>query len=62
MVLPEGDAPHPGKLLDMLMLTVPGGEERTPSQYRALLDRAGFEMTRVVPTASPVSIVEAVPR
>jgi hypothetical protein len=62
MVLPEGDAPHPGKLLDMLMLTVPGGEERTPSQYGALLDRAGFEMTRVVPTASPVSIVEAVPR
>jgi hypothetical protein len=62
MVLPEGDAPHPGKLLDMLMLTVPGGEERTPSQYSALLDRAGFTMTRVVPTASPVSIVEAVPR
>jgi hypothetical protein len=62
MVLPEGDAPHPGKLLDMLMLTVPGGEERTPSQYSALLDAAGFRMTRVVPTASPVSIVEAVPR
>ena len=62
MVLPEGDAPHPGKLLDILMLTVPGGEERTPSQYSALLDRAGFHMTRVVPTASPVSIVEAEPR
>jgi len=62
MVLPEGDVPHPGKLLDMLMLTVPGGEERTPSQYSALLGRAGFSMTRVVPTASPVSIVEAVPR
>ena len=61
MVLPEGDAPHPGKLLDILMLTVPGGEERTPSQYSALLERAGFRMTRVVPTASPVSIVEAVP-
>jgi hypothetical protein len=62
MVLPEGDVPHPGKLLDMLMLTVPGGEERTPPQYSALLDRAGFQMTRVVPTASLVSIVEAVPR
>ncbi len=59
MVLPEGDAPHPGKLLDMLMLSVPGGEERTPSEYRALLDRAGFRMTGVVPTASLVSIVEA---
>lgn len=62
MVLPEGDAPHPGKLLDMVMLTVPGGEERTPSEYSALLDQAGFRMTRVVPTASLASIVEAVPR
>lgn len=44
------------------MLTVPGGEERTPPQYAALLDQAGFRMTRVVPTAAPVSIVEAVPR
>jgi hypothetical protein len=60
MVLPEGDAPHPGKMLDMVMLTVPGGEERTASQYGALLDQAGFEMKQVVLTASPVSIVEAV--
>ena len=62
MVLPEGDLPHPGKMLDMAMLAIPGGEERTPSQYRELLDSAGFRMTRVVPTASPVSIVEAGPR
>jgi O-methyltransferase domain len=61
MVLPEGDAPHPGKLLDMVMLTATGGEERTASQYKALLNEAGFRMTRVVPTASLVSIVEAVP-
>ena len=62
MVLPEGDTPHPGKLLDMLMLSVPGGEERTPSQYDALLAKAGFRMTQVVPTQSLVSVVEAVPR
>jgi len=62
MVLPDGDVPHPGKMLDMVMLTVPGGEERTASQYRALLDQAGFQMRRVVPTASLVSIVEAVAR
>jgi O-methyltransferase domain len=61
MVLPEGDTPHTGKLLDMVMLTVTGGEERTAPEYRALLDEAGFRMTRVVPTASLVSIVEAVP-
>ena len=62
MVLPEGDTPHPGKLLDMLMLSVPGGEERTPSQYDALLTKAGFRMTQVVPTQSLVSVVEAVPK
>jgi O-methyltransferase domain len=62
MVLPEGDAPHPGKMLDMIMLTVTGGEERTASQYGALLEEARFRMTRVVPTASLVSIVEAVPK
>ena len=62
MVLPEGDPPHPGKLLDMLMLSVPGGEERTPSQDSALLDKAGFRMTQVVPTQSLVGIVEAVPK
>jgi hypothetical protein len=62
MVLPEGNAPHPGKMLDMVMLTVAGGEERNSSQYEALLNEAGFRMTRVVPTASPVSLVEAVRR
>jgi hypothetical protein len=60
MVLPEGDAPHPGKLVDIMMLAVPGGQERTPSEYDELLSGNGFRMTRVVPTDSPVSVVEAV--
>jgi O-methyltransferase domain/Dimerisation domain len=61
MVLPEGDAPHPGKMLDIMMLVGTGGRERTPSEYADLLSEAGFELTRVIPTASAVSIVEAVP-
>jgi hypothetical protein len=61
MVLPEGNVPHPGKVLDVLMLILPGGEERTAGQYAELLGKAGLRMTRVVPTASLVSIVEAVP-
>jgi hypothetical protein len=61
MVLPEGDAPHPGKMLDMMMLVGPGGQERTPSEYAELLGKAGFKLTQVVATASAVSIVEAVP-
>ena len=59
MVLPSGDIPHPGKMLDMMMLVGPGGQERTEAEYRTLLDRAGLRLTRVVPTASAVSIVEA---
>ena len=58
-VLPEGDTPHFGKIVDMVMLTIPGGEERTAAEYRTLLAAAGLKMTRVFPTASDVSIVEA---
>jgi hypothetical protein len=61
MVLPPGNTPHPGKLLDLAMLVMPGGEERTPDEYDSLLKQAGFTLTRVIPTASAVSVVEAVP-
>jgi hypothetical protein len=61
MVLPSDDSPHPGKLLDMVMLVIPGGRERTEPEYSALLAKAGFRLQRVVPTESPVSVVEAVP-
>ena len=61
MVLSEGNAFHPGKLLDITMLTLAGGQERTEPEYRALLEKANFKLTRVVPTNSPVSIVEAIP-
>ncbi len=60
IVLPPGDTPHPGKMLDMVMLMVPGGRERTEAEYAALLQKAGLRLTGVTPTASPVSVVEAV--
>lgn len=60
MVLAAGDAPHPGKILDMVMLAQFGGQERTEAEYGVLLGKAGFRMTRVVPTSSAASIVEAV--
>jgi hypothetical protein len=41
------------------MLAVTGGRERTPSEYTALLEAAGFRFERVVPTPSQYSIVEA---
>jgi hypothetical protein len=60
MVLPEGDEPHLGKMLDMMMLVGPGGQERTAKEYAALLARSGFRLTQVVPTESAVGVVEAV--
>jgi hypothetical protein len=61
MVLPEGNVFHPGKVTDMVMLAIPGGEERTVEAYRILLEKAGFVMKRVVATDSAVSVVEALP-
>jgi SAM-dependent methyltransferase len=62
MVLPAGDAPHPGKILDMAMLVYStGGVERTEEEFGDLLDRGGFRLTRVVPTQSAVSVIEAAP-
>ena len=60
-VLPEGDAPHQGKLQDLVMLVIPGGQERTEGEYAELLGKADFRLSRIVPTTSVVSIVEAVP-
>jgi hypothetical protein len=60
MVLPEGDAPHLGKMFDMVMLLVTTGRERMEAEYGSLLSKGGFKLTRVVPTCSAVSVVEAV--
>jgi len=60
-VLPDGNAFHPGKMLDVTMLTLTPGQERTESEYRTLLEKAKFRLNRVIPTNAPVSIVEAIP-
>lgn len=62
-VIPSHSGPYHGKMLDLQMLVVTdGGRERTEEEFRALLDAAGFELTRVVPTAGPLCAVEARPR
>ena len=60
-VVPPGNEPHFAKSLDLDMLVFVGGRERTEDEFRALLDRAGFRTTRVVPTISTISLVEARP-
>jgi len=59
-VVPATSEPHYSKLLDLEMLTSPGGVERTEEEYRELLAAAGLRLTRIIPTASPYSIIEAV--
>lgn len=59
-VIQDGAAPHPGKLLDIEMMALVGGKERTESEFRELLLQAGFRIKRVLPTNSPVSLIEAV--
>jgi len=60
-VVPAGNMPSLSKDFDMTMLTFPGGMERTEDDFRALLARAGFELTSVTPTTTMVSVVEARP-
>jgi hypothetical protein len=59
-VLPEGNAPAPGKLFDMNMLVMTGGKERTEREFRELFAAAGFEVVRVL-HAGPTDIVEGRP-
>jgi hypothetical protein len=60
-VLPEGNAFHPGKMLDINMLVQTTGRERSEREYRALLEKTGFRLERVIPTSALVSLVEAIP-
>jgi hypothetical protein len=57
-VIPPGNGPMFGKLMDLTMLVVHGGMERTEDEFRRLFEAAGFRLTRIVPMASDVSVIE----
>lgn len=59
-VIADGNGQDFGKLLDIEMLVSPGGKERTAAEYEDLFKRAGLRLTRIVPTKSPYSVIEAV--
>ena len=62
MVMTLDNEPHPSKWLDVHMMVVVGGKERTKSDFRELLGSAGFELTRIVPLPrSPIALIEAAP-
>jgi hypothetical protein len=60
-VLPSGNAPSFGKFLDLEMLLItPGGRERTEAEFRNLFEAAGFNLTKITPTQSQLSVIEGV--
>ena len=61
-VIAQGNQPDFGKLVDLEMMLMPGGRERTAREFAELFARAGFELTQIVPTESMLSVIEARPR
>jgi SAM-dependent methyltransferase len=59
MVIPPDNQPSPAQAMDLNMLVMLGGRERTEEEYRRLLQAAGFRLERVIPTHSPFSVIEA---
>lgn len=60
-VLSGANEPSTGKMADLAMLVAQRGQERTEAEYRELLAKADFRLSRVVLTASAASVIEAVP-
>jgi hypothetical protein len=59
LVVPDGGGPHMAKMIDLTMLGMLNGRERTKAEYRLLLERAGFTFEAVTATPTPVSIITA---
>jgi hypothetical protein len=60
MLIEDHDRPHPAKLLDMEMLDITNeGRQRSAADFRSLFEQSGFRVARIIPLASPTSIVEA---
>ncbi len=58
-VVPENSDPHMSKMLDLEMLLMPGGRERTEGEWHTLFAKAGFEITQILPTRAAESVIEA---
>jgi hypothetical protein len=60
-VVPPGNDPAVSKFFDLAMMVLPGGMERTGDEFGRLFAAGGFRVTRVVPTATWVSVIEGEP-
>lgn len=61
-VLPPGDAPHPGKFMDITMLTLTEGRDRTEYEFACIFEKTGFRLAEIVALSSPSSVVVATAR
>ena len=59
-VMAPGNEPHFAKMVDLEMMLLPGGLERTEEEYRDLLAESGFKLSKVIKTKSPLDLIEAV--
>lgn len=60
-IVPSDPGPHWSKMLDIHMLALLGGRQRTRQEYEGLLKSAGFSVEREIDTGADISILEAVP-
>jgi hypothetical protein len=58
-VVPGVNEPHLAKWVDLEMMAGPGGRERTETEFRDLFAAAGMRLKRIVPSQSPLSVIEA---
>ncbi len=61
MVVKSDNQPHLSKNLDMGMILLLGGRERTKEEFEKIFTESGFKLNRIIPTASPYCIVEGIP-
>ena len=57
--LGDDNTPSLGKMIDLVMLTITGGKERTVEEHRALLSSAGFRLNRTIPISPEIMMLEA---
>ncbi|WP_105384649.1 methyltransferase [Neorhizobium alkalisoli] len=60
-LVPPGDEPNQIKGIDVVMLAITGGLERTEEHYASLFAAAGLRLEQVIQTQGPISILEASP-
>lgn len=60
-VVPGRNEPGVSKLMDLEMLVLPGGMERTENEFRELFAASGFKLERIIPTPGLQCVIEGVP-